>query len=142
MIDLIKELKQIKKKEYLAELKTIDRMASTYRRVKVFEMKLSAFFTGCTVTTSYLAYRPVVHLHLTEGYNIKDDVNMFIEKEEKFIDFLLDGAEMSSNWYQQSSLDFKIGPVAFAVYYSGGRCVRKQVGTKTVEQPIYEIECE
>lgn len=142
-MDIIKALKEKAKEEFKNRLVQIEQYAPVYRKAMVLENKLRAFFPDCSTSNYMVGYMPVVKLYLTGGYNIQRDVNLFLEKEEVFIDFLLNGAEMPRpEFYMNQSLDFHLNGIRFEVYYNGGRCVRKQVGTKTVEEPIYEVECE
>lgn len=141
MKDNIQILKDEAKAAYKQRLVYIDSHKAVYRKGHVLEEKTRQFFVDCTVSGWYDGYAPAIKLYLTKAYNIIKDVNLFFEKEEKFIDFLLGGSEMTSSHYANTSLDFSIGDISFEVYYDGGRCVRKKIGTKIVEEPIYEIDC-
>lgn len=141
MKDNIQTLRDEAKADYKQRLLYINEHRSVYRKGHVFAEKARQFFVHCTVFGWYGGYKPVIKLYLTKEYNILKDVNLFFEKEESFIDFLLGSTEMKSTHYRNTSLDFDINDVSFEVHYDGGRCLRKQVGTKIVETPVYEIEC-
>jgi len=137
-------------KAYEARLKTLDRLLA----IKDVTRKLEAYWqelTGERVTfsfggTYFYAYFSMGRLMRNGRYpNKHQHVSAMIERADELLEGLVafDDFREKKDVYSHDFLWGKPYNEVLKLYFRhGGNCAQVQVGTRTVEEPIYEYRCD
>ena len=123
---------------YIARKAYIQKNSAHYRRLAVFTSVVHRAFPSAFPYEADWS----VNVTLTEKHTISRDVMIFLDDNRDLLVRLGNCSDYTvRNNTNTYTLTYTFGDIKLMVTYGEASCSRVQVGTRIVEEPIYEVIC-
>lgn len=123
---------------YVYDCDCINKNSARFRRLCVFRRIVERSFPMCFIYIGDFS----VNITLGETQSISKDVMIALDNNLELLYRLGNCSEyIVQNNTESYLLTYTFGDIKFMVTYGEASCSKVQVGTRTVEEPIYEVIC-
>lgn len=143
MYEILRPFLEDARRNYLEKVSKIKASSGRIRAIKRLVDELSECLPGCTVESrDDYANTSVITIVLVDPFSIEKDINLLLERFSEQFSEVGRGELISSTVdFACNSYDVYWPNLVMFVYFFGTTCKKVQVGTETIEKPVYRLEC-